>query len=105
MRALIVEEDAEAEIAAAIDWYESQEPGLGAGLAAELDGVVGRLQSGALRGVGVPGLRRDLRVRRAILDRFPYAVIFIEHAESVHILAFAHQKRRPGYWRGRLPTP
>ena len=105
MRALIVEADAETELAAALDWYEQQEPGLGAALLAEVDRAIDGLRSRRLRGVGVPEVRHELRARRVILERFPYAVIFIEHAESVHVLAFAHEKRRPGYWRARLPTP
>ncbi len=50
-------------------------------------------------------MRQDLRVRRVLLTRFPCTVIFVEHADSVHVLAFAHQKRRPGCWRAGLPTP
>jgi len=105
MRALIVEADAEIEIAAALDWYEQQEPGLGAALLAEVDEAIAGLRSGRLRGVGVPEVRHDLHARRVILDRFPYTVIFLEYDASVHVLAFARQQRRPGYWRARLPTP
>ncbi len=96
MRGLVVEADAEADIAAALDWYEQQEPGLGAGLVAELDEVIDGLRWGRLRGLGVPDVQQDLRVRRVLLTRFPYAVIFVDHADSVHVLAFAHQKRRRG---------
>lgn len=102
MRDLIVEPEAEDELAAAIDWYEEQEPGLGAALMAEVDGTIGELQRGDLTGLAVPGVRLGLPVRRLPLDRFPYAVVFLDHANAVHVIAFAHHKRRPGYWRHRL---
>ena len=40
--------------------------------------------------------------RRHLSGDFPYALIFLEKAEHVWIVAVMHMKRRPGYWRGRL---
>ena len=42
------------------------------------------------------------RYRR--VSRFPYLVIFYERPDEVEVLivAVAHERRRPGYWRGRL---
>jgi hypothetical protein len=37
------------------------------------------------------------------LHHFPYLVVFQESATSVQVIAVAHDKRRPGYWRRRLP--
>ena len=102
MRGLIIEPEADDELAAALDWYETQERGLGAALLSEVDAVLNGLRAGELRGVGVPDVRDDLTARRVILDRFPYAVVFLDHAAIVHVLAFAHHKRRPGYWAHRV---
>ena len=33
---------------------------------------------------------------------FPYAVYYYEREEDIVVLAYAHEKRRPGYWRYRL---
>ena len=52
----------------------------------------------------VEGVPRELAVRRRIVDGFPFAVVYMELDSEVLILAVAHGKRRPGYWRGRL-TP
>ena len=57
MRALVVEADAETELAAALDWYEQQEPGLGAALLAEADRAIDGLRNRMLRGVRVPEAR------------------------------------------------
>lgn len=37
-----------------------------------------------------------------ILRRYPFVVVFNKVAESVHVLAVAHARRRPGYWKQRL---
>ena len=39
--------------------------------------------------------------RRFPLRRLPYYVIYRERARSIEVLAVAHGRRRPGYWRAR----
>jgi plasmid stabilization system protein ParE len=41
--------------------------------------------------------------RQYLLRRFPYLVIYRETNTAVQVIAFAHGRRRPGYWRRRLP--
>ncbi len=41
------------------------------------------------------------QLRRMAARRFPYAVIYRVSREGVEILAVAHQRRGPGYWRDR----
>ena len=36
------------------------------------------------------------------LQRFPYALVYVNRAERIIAVAVAHLKRRPGYWRNRL---
>ena len=40
-------------------------------------------------------------VRRKSLRRFPYNIMYTVLPGSIRILSFAHQKRRPFYWRDR----
>ena len=47
-------------------------------------------------------LEQDVRLCRARV--FPYAVLYTIEADCILILAIAHGKRRPGYWRHRLTT-
>jgi plasmid stabilization system protein ParE len=42
-------------------------------------------------------------VRRAVLRRFPYSIIYTLDPDEVLILAVAHQRRRAGYWRRQGP--
>ena len=37
--------------------------------------------------------------RRRVLKRFPYSLVFDVDGRTVTLLALAHHRRRPGYWR------
>jgi len=41
--------------------------------------------------------------RRFVLHSFPFSIVYLylDEADSVTIVAVAHSKRRPGYWKGR----
>lgn len=41
-------------------------------------------------------------VRRFVMDRFPFTIVYTELANEILILAIAHTSREPGYWRTRL---
>ena len=41
------------------------------------------------------------RIRRAVMNRFPYLIAFEGHADHILILAIGHGKRRPLYWLAR----
>jgi hypothetical protein len=38
-------------------------------------------------------------VRRAPLRRFPFGVIYVVMEDIFWVVAVAHARRRPGYWR------
>ena len=40
-------------------------------------------------------------IRKALLEQFPYLVVFELQAERVLVLAVAHAKRQPLYWLAR----
>jgi plasmid stabilization system protein ParE len=40
--------------------------------------------------------------RRFVLRRFPLSVVYLDDPDSVTIIAVAHSKRKPGYWRTRI---
>jgi hypothetical protein len=89
------------ELAAAHGWYEQASLGLGDDFAAELWDVIDRIvEWPSLASVlTVPGT--DHEVRRANLQRFPYGVVYLLIDDVVWIVAIAHGRRRPGYWRNR----
>ena len=86
------------EFTEAVRWYETRRPGLGAELYdavnATIDGIERQPEIGATVYV-------DPKSRRVPVVRFPYHVVYrVENDETV-ILAIAHMKRRPGFWKHR----
>ena len=46
--------------------------------------------------------RFEAGTRRYVLRKFPYSVIYHEIPGGIEVVAVAHHKRRPRYWRRRL---
>ena len=40
-------------------------------------------------------------IRRYVFPRFPFTLVYREQSTYVEVVAVAHQKKRPGYWRNR----
>lgn len=102
IRLVIVDDLAREELRAAMNWYEDRRAGLGADLLSEAEAVFASLGSPTTIGVNVPHTRVPARVKRILLSRFPYAVVYIEVDNLVRVIAVAHFRRRPGYWKPRL---
>lgn len=41
------------------------------------------------------------RARRFLLRKFPFSIIYCHNNEAVQILAVAHERRKPNYWKNR----
>jgi mRNA-degrading endonuclease RelE of RelBE toxin-antitoxin system len=91
---------AERELLDAVQYYNDQRPDLGYEFAAEVEEAVNRVRAHP-EGWAWVSERDDLR--RCQTKRFPYRLIYQVQPNRVLILAVAHLKRRPGYWRDRLP--
>ena len=97
-RTLRIRPEAEVELFAAADWYESRKPGLGADLVAAVDEALELILEAPLASpVWDPRLSHRIRVVR----RFPYAVFFVVDHDDIDVVAIAHRKRTPGYWSER----
>ena len=85
------------ELAAAVAWYEERRAGLGA----EFYDAIARTMSriGEMPEAGSPF--RDLKARRILVAGFPYQVVYRIDSDEIRVIAFAHLKRRPGFWRHR----
>lgn len=85
------------ELIDAQDWYENEVPGLGWRFRAAVEAVI-ELVSTNPRQFSVV----HKSIRRALLRRFPYALMFvIEADESLTVLACFHGSRDPAHWRKR----
>jgi toxin ParE2 len=86
------------EFAAAVRWFEEQRPGLGSEFHDEVIATVARLESFPESGSPISP---DGLTRRLLLARFPYQIVYRLTPTEVVVLAVAHLKRRPDYWKER----
>jgi plasmid stabilization system protein ParE len=85
------------EAEAAYQWYADRSLEAANGFREELRHAVGALSATPTRWP-----RHGARVRRYVFPRFPFSLLYRVHEGNVEIIAVAHGKRRPGYWRSRL---
>ncbi len=99
MKPVVFHPEAEAELRAGIGYYEGQRQGLGAEFRDEVEAAAVRIAQSpqACPPYGGQGLRK------CVLPRFPYTLFYLELDEVIWVAAVAHQRRRPGYWKGRQP--
>ena len=96
MLPVIFHDLAQSELNEAAAYYARVRPGLGDAFLAEVEGAVDALVASPLAGTAV-----ENDVRWWLVRRFPYSVLYRVRDDHIRILAIAHQKRRPFYWRGR----
>jgi plasmid stabilization system protein ParE len=84
------------EFLAEVEYYEGEEPGLGARFAAAVEEASARALAFPL--AGSPASKST---RCAFLHLFPFSLVYRPDRDGVVIFAVAHHARRPGYWRSR----
>jgi toxin ParE1/3/4 len=99
---LRIDPAAEEETQEAAQWYEDQRGGLGLEFLAAVDAVVQRIRDNPFAFALLETLPEEQNIRRFLLTRFPYAIIYEIASDEIRILAIAHTRRRPGYWKKRL---
>jgi plasmid stabilization system protein ParE len=78
-------------------WYAERSPVAASAFMAELDLAVDRISGSPDRwATYLHGTRRYL------LNRFPYFVVYRVTGNKLQVVAVAHGRKRPGYWRHRL---
>ena len=88
-------------MAEAARWYETHRPRLGTEFLDAVGTTVSQIAEAPRIGSLVPGVS-DETIRRRPVRRFPYHVVYMELPDRLQLLAIAHDRRRPGYWSGRL---
>ena len=88
---------ARAELIDAQTWYENEVPGLGRRFRAAVDAVIQRMSSNPEQ---FPIVYKS--IRRAVLRRFPYALMFVIEADTtLTVIACFHGSRDPAQWQRR----
>lgn len=88
---------AEAEVDEAVVYFDEQRAGLGDRFEQDLLATVTFVSEHPL---SVKPLTD--RVRKFGLRTFRYSLIYVVEEREIVIVAVAHHRRRPGYWRNRL---
>lgn len=94
---------ARAEYLDALVWYDDQWAGLGDRLADSLEAAVDFMREWP-EAAPLSHERHNLPVvrRKSVDDGFPYGVVYFVKGRELIVIAYAHDRRRPQYWRGRL---
>ena len=92
-----VRPEAQAELHEAYAWYEEKQTGLGYQFLFAVDATMALIRR---RPRGFPAV--DGSVRKALLRRFPFAVLFEEEDTRITVIAVYHGRRKPRGWSDRL---
>jgi plasmid stabilization system protein ParE len=96
LRRVVFRPQAEDEALEARAWYDARRDGLGREFSAEVEAVVERIRANPF---AFPRAYKEKR--RAVLQRFPYAIYFRVTGDDVVVLA-VHGRQHPARWRGRV---
>lgn len=88
--------EAKAELEDGVRYYERQVPGLGRKFRSDVRDALVRLRHWPLAAQVERG-----EIRRLLLSRFPYKLLYAIEADRIYIVAVAHSHRAPDYWVGR----
>lgn len=88
--------EASEEFGASAVYYESHERGLGQAFVSEVEKALARIARHPKAARLVVG-----EIRRRLVHRFPYSVLYCARDDEIIVIAVAHRRRRPGYWAGR----
>jgi plasmid stabilization system protein ParE len=89
---------AQLELDDAFAWYEAQLPGLGTEWLSEVDSAIQRIIRWPLLGKEIVA-----DIRRCLIKRFPYGILYGLEKDTIVIVAIAHLHRKPFYWLDHRP--
>jgi len=85
------------EVESTYEWYAARDVSAAHGFREELrqavDAVLASPQTWP---------RYGSRARRYVFPRYPFSLIYVVRGDGIEVVAVAHGRRRPGYWRSRL---
>jgi hypothetical protein len=78
-------------------FYEGRKEGLGLEFLNEVQRTITSILAHPQSGPAV-----SPNIRRRIVRGFPFGVLYAMHESKMVVVAVAHLKRRPGYWKERI---
>lgn len=89
--------EAEQEFREAAQYYEKVAPGIGMTFITKVHTAISFIKQNPFASEEI-----DSGIRKKVISRFPYNILYSIEAGIIIIIAIAHQKRRPGFWQSRL---
>jgi plasmid stabilization system protein ParE len=93
---VVVRPEAETDLQSAFDWYEQRRVGLGMAFREAVNGTIARIAESPR---AYPVRYRELR--RALVQRFPYAVYYRPNDDVIVVVAVVHGSRHERVWKSR----
>lgn len=94
---IIFRPEAARELAADVRYYDERYSGRGQRFAAAVERTLALINEFPF---AFPALYEP-DIRSAKVARFPYRVVYVVVGSNIDVIAVAHAKRRPAYWRAR----
>ena len=91
--------EAREELDASIAWYEEQREGLGERFLTRIDEILLRIGASPEVHARIYG-----EVRKAVVQRFPYIVLYRVEPTEVVVLSVFHTSRNPAEWQRRADS-
>jgi plasmid stabilization system protein ParE len=92
---------AKVELVEATRYYLEINPELASDFVARVESALGRIEEHPLRFARLETVQTDREIRRLLVDRFPYLIVYEVLQGQPFVLAIAHTHRRPNYWLQR----
>lgn len=96
-KTLILTPQAQRDLDESYNWYEKQSQGLGKEFVRCVDAELSALFRNPLHHQVI----YEETVRRALIERFPYSIYFVDEEDAVTVFAILHQRRNPEIWQSR----
>ncbi len=94
---VVLRRPAQAEFDEAADWYEQQRTNLGRDFVSKVEATFDRIRKAPRQ---FPVVFEE--VRQAIVDRFPYSILFLAEPKRIVVLAVFQHRRNPSVWKRRV---
>jgi plasmid stabilization system protein ParE len=95
-------DEAKQELRESARWYDEKRPGLGDEFVNAVESALEIIEQRPRQFTQVEIGDESREVRRCVLKRFPYLIVFEILAQETIVVAIAHSKRKPKYWKERL---
>ena len=79
------------------DWYAERSPRSAVRFADAVNAALIRIATNPTQFTSAEGLHRECPIKK-----FPFRIVYRLTEKEILIVAIAHAKRRPGFWRNRV---